>query len=333
MFKKAQIKLTFVYSALFLILFWSFSFGIYQWMNSSFGEGYISQVHERQGTDANSFTSRNAQVVTIAGDVALDQLLRILLNLNGALVFVVPVASWFLAKRTLAPVQKMHEQQKQFVTDASHELRTPLSIISGEIEVTLKKKRGASEYLSTLVSTKEEVDRLSQLAENLLFLAREDNLKKSISFQTIDITDVLNSVVESLKPKSDTKRIPITLQTDTTSSPIVMGNEELLQQLFYNLLNNAITYTPEKGKIKITLTEGKDTISVAIKDTGIGISKEDQAKIFNRFYRVDSSRSQTKGYGLGLPIVQAVIAKHHGQLHLISQPKKGSLFTVTFPKQ
>lgn len=332
MFKKTQIKLTLFYSLFFLTLFWIFSFGLYAWMNGSFGEGYISQVQQRQGVDNDSITSKNAHVVTIAGDVALDQLLRILLTLNGILVLIVPIASWFLAKRTLAPVQKMHEVQKQFVTNASHELRTPLSIISGEIEVALKKKRDVQEYLSTLVSTKEEVDRLSVLTENLLFLAREDSLQKSISFKLIDVTDILSSVVQSLKPKSNKKHIAITLDTNTLSSPTVKGNEQLLLQLFYNLLENAIKYTPSKGKVIISLTEIKDKIYITIRDSGIGIAKEDQEKIFNRFYRVDSSRSETKGYGLGLSIVQTIIKKHNGHLQLSSELGKGSVFTVILSK-
>src|SRR5581483_5146992 len=101
-------------------LFWLFSFGIYEWMNSSFGEGYISQVQQKRGIDTDAINSKNAKVVTIAGDVALDQLLQIIITLNGALLFVIPIVSWFLAKRTLSPVQHMHELQKQFVSDASH---------------------------------------------------------------------------------------------------------------------------------------------------------------------------------------------------------------------
>ncbi len=103
--------------------------------------------------------------------------------------------------------------------------------------------------------------------------------------------------------------------------------------MFYNLLDNAIVYTPQKGSITISLSETRNTVSIEIKDTGIGIPKEHQEKITERFYRIDTSRSQTKGYGLGLAIVKAIIEKHKGQLHINSEIRKGSTFTVTLPKE
>src|SRR5216683_2187268 len=198
MFTQAQIKFTIFYSALFLLLFWSFSFGLYFWMDSSFGEGFISRVYQRQSTTKDfQPNDKNYKVVTIAGDVALDQLQNILIVLNGCLLIIIPVASWFLAKRTLAPVQKIHEQQKQFVSDASHEMRTPLSIISGEIEVVLNKKRNAEEYRQILISTKEETNRISHLVENLLFLAKNDQNSQSFTLEDIDITDSINDATNA----------------------------------------------------------------------------------------------------------------------------------------
>jgi|SRR5579871_4301199 len=334
MFTKAQIKFTIFYSTLFLLLFWSFSFGLYFWMDSSFGEGYISTVNQRQsGTKDFQPNDKNTKVVTIAGDVALDQLRNIIILLNGGLLIVIPIASWFLAKRTLRPMQEIHEQQKQFVSDASHEMRTPLSIISGEIEVILKKKRTAEDYRKTLISTKEETDRISHLVENLLFLARDDQNSNAFTFESVDITDTINEVTKALHGKSKPKHISVTFTTDNvTAIPLVSGHPLLLRQLFYNLLDNAITYTPKSGKIIISLAETKGTISIAFQDTGIGIAKEEQDKILNRFYRVDTSRSETKGYGLGLAIVNTILQRHNGQLHITSKPGLGSTFTVTLPK-
>lgn len=332
MFRAAQLKLTFFYSALFLLLFWAFSFGLYFWMEGSFGEGYISQVKQRQGQYNGNFDDKNAAVVTIAGDVAMDQLLTVLIFLNSGLFVVIPIASWFLAKRTLAPVQDMHEQQKQFVSDASHEMRTPLAIMSGELEVTLNKERTAGEYKKALVSTKEETNRLANLVENLLFLAKEDRNATSIQTETVDITDVLSRVTQSLQSKAKKKKITITMHTDDVSTPTVAGHSGLLYQLFYNLLDNAIIYTVQNGRITLLLSEQKNNIIVAVEDTGIGIEKKHLEKITERFYRVDAARSQIKGYGLGLSIVQAVIQKHKGQLHIRSELQKGSVFTIVLPK-
>ncbi|CAN5118096.1 HAMP domain-containing sensor histidine kinase [soil metagenome] len=330
MFKFAQIKLTIFYSILFLMLFWIFSGGLYIWMDNSFGEGYISQIQQRQGQDQDTI-SKNTKVVTIAGDAAIDELRNILFILNGVLLFIIPIVSWFLAKHTLSPLQIAHEQQKQFVSDASHEMRTPLSIMSGEIEVALNKKRSSEDYQKILKSIKEETDRLSRLVENLLFLARNDQ-NMQIPFQSIDVTDLMNEVVHSLRIKSKAKQISVSLKGDSVSSPMVSGNPDLLRQLFFNLLDNAIIYTQNKGKITITLSENDKHIFIALQDTGIGISGQDQSKIMKRFYRADTSRSQTKGYGLGLSIVQTILEKHYGYLTIDSQLKKGSTFTVLLPK-
>ncbi len=275
---------------------------------------------------------KDTKVVTVAGDVALDQLLNILMVLNGGLLIIIPVTSWFLAKRTLAPVEKIHEQQKQFVSDASHEMRTPLSIMSGEIEVTLNKKRTADEYKKTLISTKEETKRLTKLVENLLFLAKADRNDKNITLQTVDITDVISDVVQSLQLKSNNKNISLFLRTDNVIAPMVHGHPTLLHQLFYNLIDNAITYTSKKGKVTISLAELKSFVSIAIVDTGIGIAREQQEKITQRFYRVDAARSQTKGYGLGLAIVKSIIERHKGRLRISSKVNEGSTFTVFLPK-
>lgn len=332
MFTKAQIKLTILYSVFFLSLFWLFSFGLYEWMNNSFGEGYISQVQHRQegkivDEDAVKPGSTTARTVTIAGDVALDQLFRILIVLNGGLLFVVPTVSWFLAKRTLSPVQKIHEQQKQFVSDASHEMRTPLSIMSGEMEVILKKERTAPDYKKTIISTKEELDRLNKLVENLLFLAREDQDKKSLQVESVDITDVINSAIATLHQKAKDKNQKIEFHPHQESIT-VKGSESLLKQLFVNLIDNAIKYTKAKGTITISITSRTEFVEVAIKDTGIGISDEEKVKIFDRFYRADTSRSETKGYGLGLAISRAIIERHHGSLTVTSAVGNGSTFLV-----
>lgn len=332
MFHKAQIKLTILYSTLFLLLFLLFSFGIYEWMNNSFGEGYIMQVEQKEGIDTDTI-NKNAKVVTIAGDVALDELLQILFILNGTLLIVIPIVSWFLAKRTLTPIQSMHNQQRQFVSDASHEMRTPLSIITGEIDVTISKKRNAKEYEKTLQSTKEETQRLSRLVDSLLFLAKDDQLAQELIFEEVDITDILNEVMQALQQKSKKKKIPVTFVTDKIeTTPIVKGHTQLLYQLFYNLLDNAIIYTPPKGKIKIKIIDTKHTIEISIQDTGIGIAKDQQQKILNRFYRVDSARSKTKGYGLGLAIATTIVTRHNGQLLITSLVNKGSTFTVILPK-
>lgn len=332
MFTQTRLKLTLFYSLLFLSLFWLFSFGIYFWMERSFGEAYISQVKQRQvqqGQYEGDFDDRKTTIVTIAGDVALDRLLNILITINGISLFIIPAISWYLAKKSLAPIQIAHEKQKQFVSDASHELRTPISIMTGEIEVALNKARSVNEYQGILKSNKEELTRLTSLVENLLFLAREDQNTNNTFTDTIDMTDLLSTLIVQLKPIYTKKHLTIHFQP-AEENIVIKGNSQLLHQLFFNLLDNAIKYT-DKGEIRITLSQEGKYAKVSIKDTGIGISREHQAQLFDRFYRVDSARSETKGYGLGLAICQAVVRRHNGTITLTSSLHKGSTITVSLP--
>jgi signal transduction histidine kinase len=328
MFRKTNLKLTLLYSLLFLVSFWVFSVGLYFWMDNSFGESYINQVQE--GTSEGQLDQKGTTIVTIAGDVALDRLRNTLLILNSGLVIIVPGVAWLMTRRTLAPVQRIHDQQRQFVSDVAHELRTPLSILSGEMEIALRKERIASDYQQVLASSKQETDRLIELVENLLFLARGDQGRQAIEFEKVDITDLIGSVIASLQIESSNKQIALHFQPQPEPT-FAFGQPTMLRRLFFNIIHNAIIYTPAEGSVWISLSANKQYTQVEVKDTGIGISPEDQEKIFNRFYRADSSRSQTKGYGLGLAICKSIVELHHGKITVHSVIGQGSTFTIMLP--
>jgi len=327
MFRKANIKLTLVYSGLFLVAFWAFSIGLYFWMENYFGESYMGEV-EQQGEF--EFDEQDAAIANIAADIAQDRLERTLLILNGAMIIIVPVIAWLMTRRTLAPVQHIHEQQKQFVSDVAHELRTPLSIMSGELEVALKKERTSEDYRQVLNSSKQETDRLIELSENLLFLARADQGRQTMEFENVDITDLIGSIIASLQVESTKKEIAIHFEPEEEPT-FARGQPAMLRRVFLNLIDNAIQYTPAQGEIWISLATGKQYTEVKIRDTGVGMAPEEQGKIFNRFYRVDASRSRTKGYGLGLAICRSIVELHHGRITVRSTLGKGSTFTVTLP--
>lgn len=333
MFTKARIRLTILYSLLFLFFFWVFSIGIYYWMNRSIGEGTIvNQVkqQEQQGKNDGEFNDQQAAIVTTAGDIALNQLKIALLVLNGGLLFVIPFGAWVLTEKTLGPLQEIHEQQKQFASDVSHELRTPLSIMKGEIEVALHKTRSLSDYKQTLVSTKEETERLSNLVENLLFLTRAEKGKMQKQFSVVDITDVVGQVISNLHKKAEEKQITMKF-TPPENSLVVAGEEYLLRQMIFNIIDNAIKYTNKKGRIAVTISSDKQHAIIKVKDTGLGINKEEQEKIFDRFYRIDASRSGTKGYGLGLSLVKSILDLHKGKIRVTSTIGKGTTFSVFLP--
>jgi signal transduction histidine kinase len=297
-------------------------------MDKSFGESYINQVQE--GTSEGLLDQKGTTIVTIAGDVAMERLRNILIILNGGLVIIIPCIAWFMTRRALAPVQRIHDQQRQFVSDVTHELRTPLSIMSGELEVALKKERTNYDYQQVLISSKQETDRLIELTENLLFLARRDQSKQAIAFERVDITDLIGSVIASLQIESSNKQIALHFQS--SSEPVFAYSEPtMLRRLFFNIIHNAIIYTPSGGNVWISLSSNNQYSQVEVKDSGMGISPEDQEKIFNRFYRADSSRSQTKGYGLGLAICKSIVELHHGKITVRSTLGEGSTFTINLP--
>jgi signal transduction histidine kinase len=254
-----------------------------------------------------------------------------LLILNGGLLIIIPVVAWILTRHTLTPLQQIHEQQKQFVSDVSHELRTPLSIMSGEIEITLRKPRQTNEYIQILTSSKEELSHLINLVKNLLFLAKEDQKAISLQSEKVDLTDLLNNVISTLKEKINKKKIILKLKLADESITII-GQASMLRQLFFNIIDNAIIYTPENGKINIALSANTNQVIIKVIDTGIGIAPKEQKKVFERFYRVDSSRSQTKGYGLGLAICQSIINLHKGHIDIDSKLGKGTAVTVFIPR-
>lgn len=333
MFTQARLKLTVFYSLLFLSLLWIFSFELYSWMERSFGEGYISEVKQQQaqqGQNVGEFDDSKSVVVTIAGDVALSRLRAVLVTINSISFFIIPIISWLLAKKSLTPIQIAHEKQKQFVSDASHELRTPLSIMTGEIDIALKKTRSVPEYQRVLQSNKEELQRLTSLVENLLFLAREDQHVKSHFTDSIDLTDILSTLLVQLKPVYTKKHLTVRF-TPAKETSVVTGNATLIRQLFFNLLDNAFKYT-KNGEVSIQCSREGKYEKVVIKDTGIGMSQEDQLRVFDRFYRVDNARSEVKGYGLGLAICNAIVKRHHGNIAITSKPLKGSIFTVSLPR-
>ncbi len=220
-------------------------------------------------------------------------------------------------------------RQRQFTADASHELRTPLTVMKGQVEVALQIDRSGVEYRDVLESVNSEVDRLIGLAGSLLTLARADAGEIPLSLEPVDLGEAVSGTVEHMKPAAAEKDIGI----EVTAGPktTVQVDETLFLQLMLDLLDNAVKYTPQGGRISVGWDRSAQ-VELWIKDTGIGISEQHIPHIMDRFYRADDSRGRSEGgVGLGLAIGRWIAEAHGGSLRVESTPDEGSTFTVALP--
>ena len=301
----------------------------------------------------------------------LDRLLTALLVGGLLLVIVAAIGGYFLVARTLAPIdhitrtarriagdaedlsarlnlpvtedevgrlattfdamlarlEESFKRERQFTADASHELRTPLAAMQAILNVIRERRRTPEDYDQALADLSDEADQLRSLIEGLLRLARGDTPPPAAR-ETIDLSALLNNVADSLRPLADTKGL--TLTCAAPDGLTLCGDSDSLIRLFVNLLDNGVKYT-ERGGLTVTAHSNGNAINVAVSDTGCGIPAEDLPHVFDRFYRVDTSRS-SRGAGLGLAIALDIARAHGGTIEVNSDPGAGSIFTVLLPK-
>ncbi len=229
----------------------------------------------------------------------------------------------------LARLKDAFDQEKQFTDDASHELRTPLAIIQGEATLTLSKERNSDEYKKSLENIYQETEKMSSILKRLLFLARNEG-NKQIELEKLNIKALLEELKTDIEYLCEDKSLQC--QLEALEDLFIKGDKVSLRELFFNLIENAIRYTPQGGTIKVTLSKDNSYAKIAVSDTGIGIPEEHLKHIFKRFYRVDKSRSRNEGgAGLGLTICQRIAELHNGTIEVRSIVGEGSTFTVSFP--
>lgn len=247
-------------------------------------------------------------------------------------LFLVGLASWWLAGLAMQPIYRSYHQIQQFTADAAHELRTPLAAIRATVESVLQSPDlSEAESRNTLQIVERQNNRLSQLVQDLLLLSRMDMQKISPKRQLCCLNDLISDVIEEIAALAIAAEVSLDAGT-CRSELYVFGDEEQLYRLLSNLVDNAIQYTPSGGLVKIKLEREESFAALSVQDTGIGISATDQAHIFDRFYRVHSDRSRaTGGSGLGLSIAQAIVKAHQGTIQVQSEVGKGSSFTVRLP--
>ena len=218
----------------------------------------------------------------------------------------------------------------QFSADLAHELRTPVNNLRGEAGVALSKARTAEEYRRTLESSLEELARLTRLIDNMLFLARADGAGVNpLARSSFDARKEIEAVCEFYRALAEDRGVAVSCE----GAGVAGADPMLFRQAVSNLLSNALNYTPHGGRVVFQLREREDHgLEVCTRDTGCGIAPEHLPRIFDRLYRVDSSRSQhPNGAGLGLAIVKSIMTLHQGAVEAQSTLGQGTTITLSFP--
>jgi len=226
-------------------------------------------------------------------------------------------------------VDQVTGNQQRFLADASHELRTPLTILRGEIEVALRRDRSAADYRDVLVSNREEIERLSRLAENLLTLARADSGQALGRTEAMDLGTLARDVARRFEPLAGERGVALRIEAPTVT---IHGDPQALERVVYNLVENAVRHSPRDETVTITVSAGNGEACLEVQDAGCGIPPEHLPRLFERFYRVDAARTRSAGgAGLGLAIVKSLVEAHDGRVAVASEIGQGSTFSVFLP--
>ncbi|MFD3445344.1 two-component system histidine kinase PnpS [Microbacteriaceae bacterium 4G12] len=233
----------------------------------------------------------------------------------------------------ITELKKLEQMRKDFLANVSHELKTPITSIKGFSETLLdgamEDRKLRENFLSIILK---ESDRMQSLIEDLLDLSKIEKQDFKLNVGMVDLKVLLEEIGVLLQKKAEKKQI--TLSTLFAEHVVIPGDPDRLMQVFINLMNNAILYTPAGGHVSVSITNQQEMVQVEVSDTGIGIEHDEIPRIFERFYRVDKARSRnTGGTGLGLSIVKHLVEAHHGSITVTSKVGGGTAFTVKLPKK
>lgn len=327
MIESAVTKLTFAYLAILMCLSIGFSLLLYRVSSVALANGLRQprQAVFRETSLYDFEAFRQDRLGEARSDVRDALIVLNVITFAGGFA-----ASYVLARRTLEPIERAMTSQKRFAADASHELRTPLTSMQSEIEVALRDpKLKIGEARELLASNLEEVQRLRKLSDNLLLLARQEK-KDTATTRNVKIQKLLLDVVESVEKQADAKHIQINLPNTKAELKI---DDESFRTIIKILLDNAIKYSDNRTTISLDAVTKNGGLIVSVADQGAGIAEADQDRIFERFYRADSSRSSTQaeGHGLGLSIAKKLADTHGWLITVDSTLGSGSVFRVQIP--
>ncbi len=325
MFEQTRLRLTAWYLLIIMLISIVFSVAFYH-LSTQEIQRVIKRVELRQEYQRHESFSPPHLPSIQALQESEQRLVVLLILLNGTILLLAGGAGYFLAGRTLHPIKKMVDEQNRFITDASHELRTPLTALRAEMEASLLDKQMTTKAAKNLIASNlEEVITLQALSDNLLQLAQFKHNGKRV-FVSVSLAQAIEDAIKKVTRLAQTKHIMITNEVD---EHMLLGNAHDVRELFVILLENAIKYSSDTTTIVLTAQQHEHTIVIKLTDQGIGIDEKDLPHIFDRFYRVDTSRTTT-GYGLGLAIAKKIVEDHKGTIHVTSKRGEGTTFILAF---
>ena len=325
MFESATLKLTAWYTAILMTISILFSVVIYQ-VSVSEVNARLESLRDQISQSAMLNVSEDYfhTFATTQSHEATQSIIMGLVYVNIFIFIAGTMGCYALARFTLLPVERAHENQSRFVSNASHELKTPLASIKAENEVILRDKKATKEDLKEIIkSNLEEVDRLTDLSHMLLQLSSQDKIK--LDKTKMNFSKSIAKIVSARKLPASEKIIVSKPKKDI----LIHVNKAAIEEVVNILIDNALKYSDKKTAIQMKLSRTARYAKLAISNSGPTISSRDIDRIFDRFYRGDSSRS-TDGYGLGLSLAKQIIDRHHGTIGCSSHRNK-TTFTINLP--
>lgn len=317
MFRRARIRLTVLYVAMFTLVLGVFS-----------AVFFLSFATALAPTFDLAPEITNEQAAEVAYQSAVDRIGIALLVADVVVVALVAVLAWVLAARTLRPIREAHERQRRFVADASHEMRTPLTAIRASAEGALRGSGSTDELAAALKVVASSAERLTRITNDLLLLARSDELPLR-DHDPVDMSVLVAETVQRLETAHpELPRARMVLGTDL----VVDADPSEVERIVSNLLDNAYRYGDAARPPTITTAASERDVTVEVTDTGPGIAPADLERIFEPFYRVHADARGPDGSGLGLAIARGLARRNRGRLVAVSQPGAATTFRLSLPR-
>jgi signal transduction histidine kinase len=300
-------------------------------LNAHVGRGHTLRIHATTFT-----TSSGTRYIALAAAdrVELEDRYASLIGAFGgaalAALLLVALGGWVLMRKSTAPVEATMAQMRRFMADAAHELRTPIAVLRTRAEVALQREREPAAYIETLSRVEDEAKRLGGIVGDLLTLAHADAGEWPVAHDRLFLDDIALDAADAAHVLA--RQRGVTVEVGTFEESPIIGDRALVRQLLMQILDNAVKFTPQGGRVRVDVSASNGTSTVVVADTGIGIPASQIQHVFDRFYRAENARERAPGAGLGLSIARWIASAHGASVSLDSTPGVGTKVVLTFPR-